>query len=163
MRSTFLVLKPDTLMVILAGWLRASLASRAMATLMCLWFALPASAQETWTCQYTANDPRSPVRVTSTFRVEGNELVEVDTIPKGLNFGERYAILENTNKHIVAAISIAKFGERPPPDAIGAVVVIIGKENSVYQQSGVLLAFRPGPPTMGRCAKGEPPESASGR
>ena len=136
---------------------------RAVAALVFLFCTFPAVAQETWTCNFIANAPQSPLQITSTYRVEGNELVEIDTIPKGLNFRERYAILENNDKNIVAAISITKFGERPPPGAIGAVVVIIGKENGMFQQSGVILAFRPGPPTLGRCAKGGPPDAAGGR
>lgn len=111
---------------------------------------------ETWTCRFMANSPESPVQVISKFRIEGGELHEVETVPGALSFDERYAILESTDEHIVAALSIARFGKPPPPGAVGAVVIIIGKKSGTFQQSGVILGFRPGPPTMGRCSRDGP-------
>ena len=105
-----------------------------------------------WTCRYLATTPDGPLQVTATFEVIGDELAEVDTIPSGLNFSERYKILENTAADIVAAISIAKLGDRPPP-GIGAVVIIIAKQNGLFQQSGSILGRRTGDPTLGRCER----------
>ena len=107
---------------------------------------------ETWTCSFIANSPESPVQVTSKFRIEGAELHEVETVPRALSFDERYTVLENNEEHIVAALSIARLGSKPPPGTVGAVVIIIGKKSGVFQQSGVILAFRPGPPTVGHCS-----------
>ena len=113
--------------------------------------AAPAYGQ-TWTCRFTANSPERPVQVTSKFRIEGGQLHEVETVPRALSFDERYAILENNDEHIVAALSMARFGHPPPPGAVGAIVIIIGKKSGVFQQSGVILGFRPGAPTVGRCS-----------
>jgi hypothetical protein len=121
---------------------------------------LRAHAQETWTCDYIANTRDSPLQITSTFRVEGDTLREIETIPEGLNFHEKYAVLENNDDDIVAAISLAKFGPRPPP-GIGAVVIIIGKRNGMFEQSGAILGMRVGPPTLGRCAKKASPNDNS--
>jgi hypothetical protein len=107
-------------------------------------------AGPTWTCRYIAATPNGPLQITAKFQVVGEELAEVETIPKGLNFSERYKILENTDGDIVAAISIAKFGDNPPP-GIGAVVIIIGKQNGLFQQSGAILGLRTGAPTLGHC------------
>ena len=120
--------------------------------LLWLLMTMPAHAQETWTCDYIANAPSSPLQITSTFRVEGDTLREIKTIPAGLDFNERYAVLENNDNDIVAAISLAKFGTRPPPGT-GAVVIIIGKRQGIFQQSGVILGVRVGLPTLGRCAR----------
>jgi hypothetical protein len=109
-----------------------------------------APAGPTWTCRYIAATPDGPLQITARFQVVGDELAEVETIPRGLNFSERYKILENTDTDIVAAISIAKIGEIPPP-GIGAVVIIIGKQNGLFQQSGVILGLRTGAPTIGHC------------
>jgi hypothetical protein len=67
--------------------------------------------QQIWACSYIASTPQGPLQITATFQVFGNELAEIETIPKGLNFAEKYKILENTDADIVAAISIAKFGD----------------------------------------------------
>ena len=107
-------------------------------------------ARLTWTCRYIAATPNGPLQITAKFQVVGDELAEVETIPRGLNFSERYKILENTEGDIVAAISIAKFGDIPPP-GIGAVVIIIGKQNGLFQQSGAILGLRTGAPTLGHC------------
>jgi hypothetical protein len=72
--------------------------------------------------------------------------------PKGLNFSERYKILENTTTDLVAAISITKFSDHPPP-GIGAVVIIIAKQNGLFQQSGAILGLRTGDPTLGHCER----------
>jgi hypothetical protein len=104
----------------------------------------------TWTCRYIAATPDGPLQITARFRVVGDELTEIDTVPRGLNFGERYKILENTDSDIVAAISIAKIGEIPPP-GIGAVVIIISKQSGLFQQSGAILGLRTGAPTLGHC------------
>jgi hypothetical protein len=80
----------------------------------------------------------------------GDELAEIETIPRALVFSERYKILENTEADIVAAISITKFGDNPPP-GIGAVIVIIAKQNGLFQQSGSILGLRTGAPTLGHC------------
>lgn len=126
---------------------------RCVGLAMILFAGLAAPAYgETWTCRFIANSPESPVQVTSKFRVEGAELHEFETVPRALSFGERYTILENNEEHIVAALSITRLGDRPPPGAVGAVVIIIGKKSGIFQQSGVILAFRPGPPTVGRCS-----------
>jgi hypothetical protein len=109
-----------------------------------------ARAQETWTCRYIAATPDGPLQITATFQVDGDEMAEVETVPSGLNFSERYKILENNDNDIVAAISIAKIGD-PPPPGIGAVVVIIAKQNGLFQQSGVILGLRTGAPTLGHC------------
>jgi hypothetical protein len=109
-----------------------------------------APAGPTWTCHYIAATPDGPVQITAKFQVIGDELAEIETIPRGLNFSEKYKILENTDNDIVAAISIAKIGETPPP-GIGAVVVIIGKQNGLFQQSGAILGLRTGAPTLGHC------------
>jgi hypothetical protein len=109
-----------------------------------------APAGATWTCRYIAATPDGPLQITARFQVVGDELAEVETIPRGLNFSERYKILENTDTDIVAAISIAKIGEIPPP-GIGAVVIIIGKQNGLFQQSGAILGLRTGEPTLGHC------------
>lgn len=105
-----------------------------------------------WICRYLAATPDGPLQVTATFEVIGDELAEVETIPKGLNFSERYRILENTAADIVAAISITKLGDRPPP-GIGAVVIIIAKQNGLFQQSGSILGRRTGDPTLGHCER----------
>jgi hypothetical protein len=103
-----------------------------------------------WTCSYIASTPQGPLQITAKFQVFGNELAEIETIPKALNFTEKYKILENTDADIVAAISIAKLGDFPPP-GIGAVVIIIAKQNGLFQQSGAILGLQTGPPTLGRC------------
>ncbi len=103
-----------------------------------------------WTCHYIAATPHGPLQITAKFQVLGDELAEVDTIPKDLNFSEKYKILENTDTDIVAAISIAKIGQIPPP-GIGAVIVIIAKQNGLFQQSGAILGLRTGAPTLGHC------------
>jgi hypothetical protein len=107
-------------------------------------------AGPTWTCRYIAATPDGPLQITARFQVVGDELAEIETIPRGLNFSERYKILENTDTDIVAAISIAKIGEIPPP-GIGAVVIIIGKQTGLFQQSGAILGLRTGAPTIGHC------------
>ena len=113
---------------------------------------VPSSApnQQIWTCNYIASTPQGPLQITAKFQVLGNELAEIETIPKALNFAEKYKILENTDADIVAAISIAKFGDTPPP-GIGAVVIIIAKQNGLFQQSGAVLGLRTGAPTLGHC------------
>jgi hypothetical protein len=90
------------------------------------------------------------LQVTAKFQIIGDELAEIETVPKGLNFSERYRILENTSADVVAAISIAKIGE-PPPPGIGAIVIIIAKQNGLFQQSGAILGLRVGAPTLGHC------------
>jgi hypothetical protein len=112
----------------------------------------PSSAanQQIWTCSYIASTPQGPLQIIAKFQVFGNELAEIETIPKALNFAEKYKILENTEVDIVAAISIAKFGNAPPP-GIGAVVIIIAKQNGLFQQSGAVLGLRDGAPTLGHC------------
>ena len=92
------------------------------------------------------------MQVTAKFQIFGDELAEIETIPKGLNFSERYKILENTATHLVAAISITKFSDHPPP-GIGAVVIIIAKQNGLFQQSGAILGLRTGDPTLGHCER----------
>jgi hypothetical protein len=109
-----------------------------------------AQARPTWICRYIATTPDGPLQITAKFQVVGEELAEVETIPRGLNFSERYKILENNDTDIVAAISIAKIGEVPPPD-IGAVIIIIAKQNGLFQQSGAILGLRTGSPTLGHC------------
>jgi hypothetical protein len=109
-----------------------------------------AEASRIWTCNYVASTPQGPLQITAKFQVIGDELAEIETIPKGLNFSERYKILENTPADIVAAISIAKFSDHPPP-AIGAVVIMIAKQNGLFQQSGSILGLRTGEPTLGHC------------
>ena len=103
-----------------------------------------------WICHYIATTPDGPLQITARFQVVGDELAEVETIPRALNFSERYKILENSNTDLVAAISIAKIGEVPPP-GIGAVVIIIAKQNGLFQQSGAILGLRTGAPTLGHC------------
>jgi hypothetical protein len=110
------------------------------------------AAQEAWTCRYVAATPDGPLQITARFQVDGDELAEVETVPRGLNFSERYKILENNDNDIVAAISIAKIGDPPPPD-IGAVVIIIAKHNGLFQQSGAILGLRTGAPTLGHCER----------
>jgi hypothetical protein len=111
----------------------------------------PAAVQSppTWTCRYIAATPDGPLQVTAKFQVVGDELAEVETIPRDLNFGEKYKILENNDTDIVAAISIAKIGDIPPR-GVGAVV-IIAKQNGLFQQSGAILGLRTGAPTLGHC------------
>jgi hypothetical protein len=111
-----------------------------------------AQARETWSCRYIAATPDGPLQITAKFQVDGDELAEVETVPRGLNFSERYKILENNDTEIVAAISIAKIGEIPPP-GIGAVVIIIAKHNGLFQQSGAILGLRTGAPTLGHCER----------
>jgi hypothetical protein len=103
-----------------------------------------------WICHYIATTPDGPLQITARFQVVGDELAEVETIPRALNFSERYKILENSDTDLVAAISIAKIGEVPPP-GIGAVVIIIAKQNGLFQQSGAILGLRTGAPTLGHC------------
>jgi hypothetical protein len=103
-----------------------------------------------WTCSYIAATPKGPLQITARFQVMGEELAEIETIPEGLNFSEKYKILENTDTYIVAAISIAKLGDHPPP-GIGALVIIIAKQNGLFQQSGSILGLRAGAPTLGHC------------
>jgi hypothetical protein len=110
--------------------------------------ALPAPS--IWTCHYIATTPDGPLQISATFRVVGEELAEIETIPHGLNFSERYKILENSDSDLVAAISIAKIGGIPPPGT-GAVVIIIAKQNGLFQQSGAILGLRTGAPTLGHC------------
>jgi hypothetical protein len=107
-------------------------------------------ARPTRTCRYIATTPDGPLQITAKFQVVGDELAEVETVPSGLNFSERYKILENNDTEIVAAISIAKISEIPPP-GIGAVVIIIAKQNGLFQQSGAILGLRTGAPTLGHC------------
>ena len=45
---------------------------------------------------------------------------------------------------------IAKIGDIPPP-GVGAVVIIIAKQNGLFQQSGAILGLRTGSPTLGHC------------
>jgi len=113
---------------------------------------VPSSAlnQQIWTCSYIASTPQGPLQVTAKFQVFDNELAEIQTIPKALNFSEKYKILENTDADIVAAIAISKFGDTPPP-GIGAVVIIIAKQNGLFQQSGAVLGLPTGSPTLGHC------------
>ena len=110
------------------------------------------SSNETriWTCSYVAPTPRGPLQITAKFQVMGDELAEIDTVPKDLNFSERYKILENTSDDIVAAISIAKLGDHPPA-GIGAIVIVIAKQNGQFQTSGVILGLRISAPTLGHC------------
>jgi hypothetical protein len=110
----------------------------------------PLHDRNTWTCNYIAATPQGPLQITAKFQVFGDELAEIETIPRSLNFSERYKILENTETDIVAAISIAKFGDNPPP-GIGAVIIIIAKQNGLFQQSGSILGLRTGAPTLGHC------------
>jgi hypothetical protein len=110
----------------------------------------PGIEQQIWTCNYVATTPQGPLQITAKFQAFGDELAEIETIPKGLNFSERYKILENTPTHIVAAISISKFSDHPPP-GIGAVLIIIAKQNGLFQQSGAILGLRTGDPTLGHC------------
>ena len=109
-----------------------------------------APAPQIWTCRYIATTPDGPLQITTKFEVVGEELAEFDTIPRGLSFSEKYKILENNGTYIVAAISIAKIGDIPPP-GVGAVVVIIAKQNGLFQQSGAILGLRTGAPTLGHC------------
>jgi hypothetical protein len=108
------------------------------------------SKPQIWTCSYMASTPQGPLQITAKFQVFGDELAEIETVPKALNFTEKYKILENTDADIVAAISIAKFGDTPP-QGIGAVVIIIAKQNGLFQQSGDILGLRTGAPTLGHC------------
>jgi hypothetical protein len=107
-------------------------------------------APSIWTCQYIATPPDGPLQITATFQVVGDELAEIETVPRSLNFSERYKILENNDNDLVAAISIAKIGGIPPP-GIGVVVIIIAKQNGLFQQSGAILGLRTGAPTLGHC------------
>jgi hypothetical protein len=107
-------------------------------------------ARSIWTCHYIATTPDGPLQITARFQIVGDELAEVETIPRALNFSERYKILENSDTDLVAAISIAKIGEIPP-SGIGAVVIIIAKQNGLFQQSGAILGLRTGAPTLGHC------------
>jgi hypothetical protein len=109
-------------------------------------------ARPTWTCRYIAATPDGPLQITAKFQVVGDELAEVETAPSRLNFNERYKILENNDTEIVAAISIARIGD-PPPPGIGAVVIIIAKQNGLFQQSGAILGLRTGAPTLGHCER----------
>jgi hypothetical protein len=90
------------------------------------------------------------LQIRAKFQVFADELAEIETVPSALNFSERYKILENTATDLVAAISISKFGDRPPA-GIGAVVIIITKQNGLFQQSGAILGLRTGDPTLGHC------------
>ena len=108
--------------------------------------------QTIWSCSYIATTPRGPLQIIAKFQVFGDELAEIETIPRSLNFNERYKILEDTETDIVAAISITKFGDNPPP-GVGAVIVIIAKQNGLFQQSGSILGLRTGAPTLGHCDK----------
>jgi hypothetical protein len=90
------------------------------------------------------------LQITAKFQIVGDELAEIETVPQELNFSEHYKIVENTATDIVAAISIARLGERLPP-GIGAVVIIIAKQNGLFQQSGSILGLRTGEPTLGHC------------
>ena len=112
--------------------------------------AYAAPARSIWTCRYIAATPDGPLPIITRFQVIGDELAEVETVPRGLSFGERYKILENSDTDLVAAISIARIGEIAPP-GIGAVVIIIAKENGLFQQSGAILGLRAGSPTLGHC------------
>jgi hypothetical protein len=114
--------------------------------------AAPTQARQMWTCRYIATTPDGPLQITAKFEVLGEELAEVETIPSALNFKERYKILENNETDIVAAISIAKIGKTLPP-GIGAVVIIIAKQNGLFQQSGAILGVRIGAPTLGHCER----------
>ena len=73
----------------------------------------PENDQQIWTCNYVATTPQGALQVTAKFQIFGDELAEIETIPKGLNFSERYKILENTTTDLVAAISITKFSDHP--------------------------------------------------
>jgi hypothetical protein len=111
---------------------------------------LQADGAQNWSCSYVASTPRGPLQITARFQIVGDELAEIETVPQELNFSERYKILENTPADIVAAISLAKLGEHPPP-GIGAIVIIIAKQNGLFQQSGSILGLRTGEPTLGHC------------
>jgi hypothetical protein len=124
--------------------------SVAVVSFACAEEASSAHDRNTWICNYIATTPQGPLQITAKFLVMGDELAEIETVPRGLNFSERYKILEDTDTDIVAAISIAKFGDSPPP-GIGAVIVIIAKKNGLFQQSGSILGLRTGVPTLGHC------------
>jgi len=109
-----------------------------------------ANDRKIWTCNYIATTPQGPLQITAKFQVLGDELAEIETIPSRLNFSERYKILEDTDTDIVAAISVTRFGDNPPP-GIGAVIIIIAKQNGLFQQSGSILGLRTGVPTLGHC------------
>ncbi len=112
-------------------------------------------ARSIWTCRYIATTPRRPAAdhrdVPGRRRRAGGNRDHSD----GLNFSEKYKILENNDTDLVAAISIAKIGDIPPL-GIGAVVIIIAKQNGLFQQSGAILGLRTGAPTLGHC-EGQPP------
>ena len=110
----------------------------------------PSDENIIWACNYIAATPRGPLQITTKFQVFGDELAEIETIPERFNFGERYKILENTETYIVAAISLGKFVDNPS-QGIGAVIVIIAKQNGLFQQTGAILGLRVGPPTLGHC------------
>jgi hypothetical protein len=76
-------------------------------------------SRQIWTCHYIATTPKGPLPITARFEVLGEELAEIETIPENLNFSEKYKVLENNETDIVAAISITKLGD-PPPPGIGA-------------------------------------------
>jgi hypothetical protein len=134
----------------------------AVAALLCalLQNMSPAQAQEQsgaqdqniWTCSYIATTPRGPLQITAKFKIVGDELAEIETNPPALNFSERYKILEDTEAVLIAAISIDKLGDNPPP-GIGALIVIIAKQNGLFQQSGSILGVRTGAPTLGHCER----------
>jgi hypothetical protein len=113
---------------------------------------VPSSAPkpQIWLCSYIASTPQGPLQITAKFQVLGDELAEIATIPRSLNFSERYKILEDIETDIVAAISISRFGDNPPP-GIGAVIIIIAKQNGLFQQSGSILGLQTGVPTLGHC------------
>lgn len=111
-----------------------------------------AHEQTIWSCAYIGATSQGPLAITAKFQVMGDELAEIETIPSNLNFKEKYKILEDTEFDIVAAISISKLSDNPPP-GIGAVIVIIAKQNGLFQQSGSLLGVRTGAPTLGHCER----------
>jgi hypothetical protein len=113
---------------------------------------LSADEAPIWTCSYVASTPRGPLQITAKFQIVGDELAEIETVPQGLNFSERYGIQENTPADIVAAISSQSSASTHLP-ASAPFVIIIAKQNGLFRQSGAILGLRSGDPTLGSLRK----------
>jgi hypothetical protein len=88
---------------------------------------LPAATeQQIWTCNYIATSQQGPLQIMSKFQVFGEELAEIETVPKGLNFRS------------------TKFSDHPPPGIGAAVIMLVSAVRSI-------LGLRTGDPTLGHC------------
>lgn len=100
---------------------------------MCI---LSASASDdSWVCAYPGYLDSKPVIVH--FTIEGGDLVEI-----GSPFDMHYKILQNNELAVVAAwsISVVELNQKKPEPSIGAMVVIINKQDGSFRRGNVLMS-----------------------